>query len=402
MARKNSRSAKGAGTIRQRSDGRWEARYIAGIDPKTGKQIRKSIYGTTQKEVRQALTKKLCEVDEGFYMGLNVEITLEDWLEIWMKEYSIDKKYSTLKGYRAQIKKHINPMLGGYTLQSLTPIMIQRFMNHLSEPDENGYTLSPKSIKNVYVILRAALSQAYENEYIKKNPCRNIKLPKVYKKQVKPLTDAQVKAFLEESRKDVIYGSMLRLILFTGLREGEAMGLTWDCVDFEKGAIVINKQLQRRPEKDGGTVLSSVKNGKTRTLKPAPYVMQLLNSRYYEQVMQCRVAGDAWEAWTSEKEHKHALVFTNEVGRYLIPKRAYLRFKMIAEEIGAPEARVHDLRHTYAVLSLQNGDDVKTVQTNLGHASAAFTLDVYGHVSDRMQRESSDRMEKYIQSLAAL
>ena len=62
---------------------------------------------------------------------------------------------------------------------------------------------------------------------------------------------------------------------------------------------------------------------------------------------------------------------------------------------------VHDLRHTYAVLSLQNGDDVKTVQTNLGHASAAFTLDVYGHVSDRMQRESSDRMEKYIQSLAA-
>ena len=68
---------------------------------------------------------------------------------------------------------------------------------------------------------------------------------------------------------------------------------------------------------------------------------------------------------------------------------------------GAPDARVHDLRHTYAVLSLQNGDDVKTVQTNLGHASAAFTLDVYGHVSDRMQRESSNRMESYIQSLAA-
>ena len=83
MSKKSTRSAKGAGTIRQRSDGRWEARYVAGLDPKTGKQIRKSIYGTSQKEVRQALTRKLCEVDEGFYMGLDVDITLEDCLDIW-------------------------------------------------------------------------------------------------------------------------------------------------------------------------------------------------------------------------------------------------------------------------------------------------------------------------------
>ena len=80
----------------------------------------------------------------------------------------------------------------------------------------------------------------------------------------------------------------------------------------------------------------------------------------------------------------------------------YLHFKNIADEIGAQDARVHDLRHTYAVLSLQNGDDVKTVQTNLGHASAAFTLDVYGHVSDRMQRASADRMEEYITSISRM
>ena len=93
---------------------------------------------------------------------------------------------------------------------------------------------------------------------------------------------------------------------------------------------------------------------------------------------------------------KKALVFTNDIGGYLVPKRVYLHFRAIADAIGATEARVHDLRHTYAVLSLQNGDDIKTVQTNMGHASAAFTLDVYGHVSDRMQRESADRMQRYI------
>ena len=87
---------------------------------------------------------------------------------------------------------------------------------------------------------------------------------------------------------------------------------------------------------------------------------------------------------------------------HLQPKRVYLHFKKIAEEIGAPDARVHDLRHTFAVLSLQNGDDVKTVQMNLGHASAAFTLDVYGHVSDRMQRESAARMEQYIASVSRM
>ena len=95
-------------------------------------------------------------------------------------------------------------------------------------------------------------------------------------------------------------------------------------------------------------------------------------------------------------------MFTNEIGHHLQPKRVYLHFKKIAEEIGAPDARVHDLRHTFAVLSLQNGDDVKTVQMNLGHASAAFTLDVYGHVSDRMQRESAARMEQYIADVSRM
>ena len=106
-------------------------------------------------------------------------------------------------------------------------------------------------------------------------------------------------------------------------------------------------------------------------------------------------------AWKNEEEHKKALVFTNEIGDHLVQKRVYLHFKKIAVEIGAPEARVHDLRHTFAVISLQNGDDVKTVQENLGHSSASFTLDVYGHVSDRMKKESAARMENFIFSLSA-
>ena len=393
------RNVNGTGSIRQRPDGRWEARYTVGYDPKTGKQIRKSVYGKTQKEVRDKMLVILAEISQDTYIEPS-KIKLQDWLQTWLEEFSVDKRYSTLKGYRAQIKKHINPALGKYYLEDLTPVVIQKFYNSLIQPDEDGKCLSPKSIKNVHIVLRAALQQAVELEYIRKNPCHKTKLPKVYKTEITPLTDQQVHDFLDLAQYDEYYGIILRVILFTGLREGEALGLTWDCVNFKYGTIVINKQLQRRPQSAGGTQLTPTKNGKSRTLRPAKTVMNMLKIRYAEQVMQSRRAGDAWEAWRNESEHSKALVFTNEVGHHLQPKRLYLHFKKIADEIGAADARVHDLRHTYAVLSLQNGDDIKTVQTNLGHASAAFTLDVYGHVSDRMQRASADRMEEYIASIS--
>lgn len=397
---KQTRSANGSGTIRKRADGRWEGIYSAGYDQQTGKLIRKSIYGKNQKEVRQKLSKVTTEIDEGLYLE-PAKMTLSDWMDLWYKEYTFDKKYSTLKGYKAQINKHIRPGIGKYNLSQLNPMILQRFFNHLSEPNEKGKVLSPKSIKNVYIILSGILEQAVENEMISKNPCKKVKLPKVYNKQITPLTDKQVKDFLEIISTDEIYGTILRVIVFTGLRLGEAMGLTWDCVDFENGALNINKQLQRRPQKDGGSTLTSVKSGKPRILKPAPFVMQLLKIRYTEQIMQKQRSEDLWLAWSNEEEHKKALVFTNLQGGYLIPKRVYLHFKSAAVAIGAPDARVHDLRHTYAVLSLQNGDDIKTVQENLGHASAAFTLDVYGHVSDRMKKESANRMEEYIRNLNA-
>ena len=103
-------------------------------------------------------------------------------------------------------------------------------------------------------------------------------------------------------------------------------------------------------------------------------------------------AGSAWH-------NKYNLVFTNEVGENLAINTVYKNFKKIAEIVGRPDARVHDLRHTFAVMSLQEGDDVKTVQSNLGHATASFTLDVYGHVSEKMKKDSAARMEAFIESV---
>ena len=396
MPRKsNTRAAQGSGTIRQRPDGRWEARFTIGRDPGTGRQIQRSVYGATQQEVRKKLAEAVAALDAGNYFEPS-KMTLGRWVEIWLQEYMGDKKYLTVKHYKAQCRAHIVPSLGAVKLSELTTPQIQSFYNGL----ERG-GMAAKSVHNVHGILTKCLSTAVQVGYLRDNPASRVTLPKVEKKEIRPLSDEQVKAFLTVSAGDE-YEIILKTILFTGLREAEATGLTWDCIDFKAGTIKVCKQLQKRPQQDGGFTFAPLKNSKTRIIKPAPFVLSLLERRRREQVEQRFRAGELWTGWSNAEERKTALVFTTATGGNLSPQTVYNHYKKLARKIGAPDSRVHDLRHTFAVLSLQNGDDVKTVQRNLGHATAAFTLDVYGHVSERMKEDSAARMEAYIAGLGNL
>lgn len=407
MLRKATRNAQGGGTIRRRSDGTWEGRYTLGRDLGTGKQIQKSVYGKTQAEVRKKLLEITVSIDNSTYVETS-KMTVGQWFDIWLSDYMGDKKYLTIKHYHAQYNTHIKPALGAVKLAELKPHDIQKFYNMLLAEgrtvrvkDDRKKTkiehkpLAAKSVRNIHGILTKCLSVAFRLGYIKSNPASVVAVPRVEKSEIEPLTDTQVKAFLKTVDDDE-YGMLLKVILFTGLRESEAMGLTWDCVDFRSGSLAINKQLQKRPEEDGGFQFASLKNDKTRIISPATFVMELLNDRRKQQIEARLRAGEAWQGWSSPKEQEKALVFTSDLGAHLHPQTIYNHFKKIAKVIGASEACVHDLRHTFAVLSLQNGDDVKTVQGNLGHASAAFTLDVYGHVSEKMKKDSADRMQRYI------
>lgn len=392
MARKSTRAAQGGGTIRQRPDGRWEARFTVGRDPGTGKQIQRSVYGSTQKEVRQKLAQAVAALDNGDYFEPS-KMTLARWVEIWLEEYTGDKKYLTVKHYKAQCRAHIVPSLGAVKLSELTTPQIQAFYNHLQREG-----LASKSVRNIHGILTKCLSTAVQVGYLRNNPASAVTLPKVVKKDIQPLTDEQVRDFLRVSAADE-YEILLKVILFTGLRESEAIGLTWDCIDFKAGTVTICKQLQKRPLSDGGFTFAPLKNDKTRIIKPAASVIALLSRRWKEQTEQRLRAGEAWQGWQSAEERKAALVFTTLTGTNLSPQTVYNHYKKLSAQIGAPDSRVYDLRHTFAVLSLQNGDSVKTVQGNLGHATAAFTLDVYGHVSEKMKEDSAQRMEKHISNL---
>lgn len=145
------------------------------------------------------------------------------------------------------------------------------------------------------------------------------------------------------------------------MRESEAIGLTWDCVDFKNGTLSISKQLQKRSKKDGGFVFDSTKNGKIKVIKPAPFVMEILHQQSIQQLEAKMKAFDQWQGWTTEKERRASVAFTNAFGLHLNNTTVYSHFRTLAVQIGADSACVHDLRHTYATLSLQNGNDVKTV-----------------------------------------
>ena len=393
MPRKsNTRGAQGGGSIRQRKDGRWEARYTVGRDPGTGKQIQKSVYGATQQEVRKKLAQVTTAIDSGTYKE-PCKMTVGQWMDIWAADYLGGVKPFTVVSYTGHIKNHIKPALGSVKLETLNAHTIQRFYNNLTAEREGKPGLSPKTVKNIHGVLHKALQQAVKIGYIRFNPADACELPRVVRKELKPLDEEQSKAFLcaiKGHRFEMLY----TVVLFTGMREGEALGLMWDCVDFQKGTILINKQMQREKKQNGQYLLVQTKNGKSRTITPAPWVMKLLRTHRSKQAEQRLKAGPVWE--------DSGLVFTNELGQHLAIHTVYKHFKQIAASIGCPDARFHDLRHSYAVAAIRSGDDIKTVQGNLGHATAAFTLDVYGHVTDQMKKESAARMETYIKSVLNL
>lgn len=392
MARKSTRAAQGSGTIRQRSDGRWEARYTVGRDPGTGKQIQRSVYGVTQQEVRKKLAQVTTDIDGGTYKE-PCKMTLSQWLDIWSTEYLGGVKPKTVESYCCQLKIHIKPALGAMKLETLNTHMIQKFYNSLSKERNGKPGLSPKSIKIVHGVLHKALQQAVSIGYIKFNPSDACTIPRVERKEIKPLDNEAITKFLKAIRGHRFEDVYLTL-LFTGMRRGEVCGLTWDHVNLEKGTILINRQLQNIPGQPGAFRLVSTKSSKGRTITVAASVVEILKKHRAKQAEARLLAGPIWE--------DEDFVFTDDTGSHLSPNTLYHNYKRLVASIGMPDARLHDLRHSYAVAALRAGDDIKTVQGNLGHHTASFTLDTYGHVTEEMKRASADRMNSFIKSISNL
>ena len=389
MSRKG-KAANGSGSIRKRQitkNGRthtyFEGRVTVGYDPITGLQKQRTVTGQTQREVAQKVREISAEVDRDEYIS-PAKITVAEWLEEWQRDYLTNVKDSTKFAYRRSIETHIIPHLGNYQLQNLSKPVVQRWVNALKEKG-----LSPKSIKNIHGILHHSLVDAVDIEYLRKNPAHRCKLPKAAKPDLYHLENEDIEKFLK-AIDGHIHERLFKVALFTGLRENEVLGLTWDCVNFKNNTIAVTKQLCRHRDNGGQYYFAPPKDNEVRIIIAAPSVMEILREQQQSEMDKKAVAGDKWQ----DKN----MVFSNPTGGYLSYRTVYDCYKRVTRKIGL-EVRFHDLRHAYAALSLQAGDDVKTVQENLGHATPEFTLDVYSYVNQQMKKNSAERMENMIQSL---
>jgi len=383
----NSRRTKGSGSIRQKKNGTWEARFTTGKDV-FGKQVQKSVSGKTADEARRKMIAALKDVDEGTYTDPN-KTKLSVWLDRWLMFYVKNTvKPLTYDSYEQSCRLYLKPYLGEIRLKDLTTDMIQAMYVELLE------RLSPKTVRNIHGVLHKALKKAVNLGTLKINPADLCELPKVKKKKLNTLTiDDSIGDFLE-AIKGTKYEEIMYITLFTGMRAGEILGLTWDCVDFKENTILVEKQLKKTSHNAHAEYcLDSTKNDKARTIVCAPSVMLMFARQKSKQEKWQGKAGSAWS-------NKWNLVFTNELGEHLCHFSVYKDFKKIVTEIGCPELRFHDLRHSYATLCLEAGDDLKTVQENLGHATASFTLDVYGHLTKKMQNLSAQRVQQQINKVS--
>ena len=371
-------------TVRKRADGRWEGRYK---DVVTNKK--KSVYAKTQKEVLAIIKEKMIEYNIGSNKAF-ATLDMKNWVKVWLEKYNVHIKPLTRLSYERITNTHIIPQIGDKLLIELTMPDLQDMYERLL----NGRGLNPKTIKNVHGVIHKCLDKARVLGYIQKNVADDVVLPRTKKPQIVPIEENIVPLFVEEAMKDK-YADIFIVTMFTGMRQGEVLGLSWRDIDFAKGTITINNQLQKISKKGGGYFLASTKNDKERIIAPADIVIDVLKKRQKEQNEDKRKAGRLWEA----KGEFADLVFTHETGKHFAHGTVYKHCKRILNNIGLPESRFHDLRHSYAVISLQNGDDIKTVQENLGHHSAAFTLDTYAHMTNKMRYESAKRMNDFVEQM---
>ena len=370
--------------MRKRPYGRWEGRYTAGRDPATGKAIYKNVLAKTQKECKEKLERAI-EKNGKVDVVRSGKYTVAEWVRLWFETYSKPSiREQTAYYYNNYIEKHIVPGIGSIKLDKLTTLQIQQFYNKLKTSGRvqryehielKNKGLSNRFIRGVHGVLNSALEQAVKERLITSNPAEGCKLPKIEKKEMKVLLPEQIGAYLQEANKRGLLPAYY-LELTSGLRRGELLALLWTDLDVENMTISVTKQVNRI---NGQLKVSQPKT--SNSIRTIPIPKQAVDLLILEH----------------EKHPDSPYMFPSpKTGTMSDPDSFRHTHEKILAAAGIEHIRFHDLRHTFATLSLQNGVDVKTLSNMLGHYSAGFTLDTYTHATQRMKREAADTIGSVI------
>ena len=345
-------------------------------DPITGKRERKykTINGT-KKQAETELRKMIADLEGGNICAPSA-IKLGDWMQTWLTTYLPNIEQTTRESYQEKIDNYIRPLLGHLPLKSLVTKNIQDWINLLIK---NGK--SPKTIRNVYNNLNAALKQAVVLQMIPRNPCVGTVLPKLQKYQAQVYNVTTIQQALAKADSLSIYLIIL-LGASVGLRRGEMAALRWDDIDFTNKTLSVvqnrvhtkNAVIQKAPKSQAGNRTISIGHDITNALREAKAIYD--------------------EAATKPGFHDLGYVVCKEDGHPFHPDSITQKWERFVLKHSLPQIRLHDLRHSNATALIAAGVSAKVVQHRLGHSDVSITLNTYAHVLPEMDQSAADKLNQ--------
>ncbi len=389
--RKNRRRAPGEGLVRQRADGRWEARIDLGWI--NGKRVRRPYYGRTQAEVLEKLTKARASLKLGFPVAVDRQ-TVGAYLLRWLEDSAAPRiKPRTHERFAELIRLHINPLLGHIRLEKLSPAHVQHL---ITTKRQEG--LSAQTVVSIRNVLRNALNQALRWGTIARNVATLVDAPRIERPAVRVLSVDEARKFIEAAQSER-FEALYCVALALGLRKGEICGLSWKNIDLDAARLTVVNSLQRIRNADAGPgirktrleIVETKTQRSQRTLLLPQYAVRALRSHRLRQMEARLAAGPDWPGGVD-------LVFTNQIGAPVEPVSLHRAYKRLLKKAGLPDIKFHALRHSAASLMLAQGVPLKTIQEILGHSSIAVTSGFYAHLGEELKREAADAMDRVLGS----
>lgn len=385
-----------AGYYQKMPSGKYRLFASGGTGP-DGKRKRytKVVSAKSDREAEKQLAKFVASVEKQEYIEPS-KYTLEKFVKRWLRDYAeknIGRK--TLHRYRQMLDSRILPALGHLRLEQITPVHLLTFYANLQEEgirlDGKPGKLSNQTILHHHRLISAILQDAVEWQVIASNPASRVKPPKVQKQEINCYDEDQLKALLEAASKEPLKHKVLvNLVVFSGLRRGEAMGLEWRDINFEKNTLTVRQSSQYIPGQGQFTKDPKTATSK-RILSLPPFLIDMLKEYKREQNKQRLKLGDMWQ--NSDR------VFTTWNGKPGHPEWPSQWFPKFIAKHKLPSLSFHGLRHVNATLLINSGLPLKSISGRLGHSNVQTSLDIYGHFLRSADKEAADKLEQVYQNI---